>query len=174
MFKIGKVEKIWDLTGIDHELDWKRKPFNDPIQVEEWIDMGFPGENFNGNLVDSSEPGNLPSWVWKVAYDNFPMYDNVGISLFMMTPGDMIPEHKDTYQRYIEVFEVENTNKIWRTLVMLEDWKSGHYLEIDRVPLVDWNAGDTFSWPFDSPHMAANLGRENRYTLQITGTRNDL
>ena len=29
--------------------------------------------------------------------------------------------------------------------------------------------GDYVMWKNDVPHMAANLGRENRYTMQITG-----
>jgi len=54
-------------------------------------------------------------------------------------------------------------------LVLLEDWKSGHYLEADNKPVVDWKAGQVVEWQYDTPHAAANLGLEDRYTLQITG-----
>jgi len=30
-------------------------------------------------------------------------------------------------------------------------------------------SGDWISWNYDTPHMAANIGTEPRYTLQITG-----
>jgi hypothetical protein len=30
-------------------------------------------------------------------------------------------------------------------------------------------AGDVVVWPYDTPHMAANMGLIPRYTLQITG-----
>jgi hypothetical protein len=53
--------------------------------------------------------------------------------------------------------------------VLLEDWKPGHYLEVDGVPYVNWKAGQTSEWVYDAPHMAANIGLEDRYTLQITG-----
>jgi hypothetical protein len=53
---------------------------------------------------------------------------------------------------------------------MLEDWKPGHYLEIDGVGVVNWVAGDYFMWESNVPHAAANIGIEDRYTLQITGT----
>jgi hypothetical protein len=59
--------------------------------------------------------------------------------------------------------------RIRRALVLLEDWKSGHYLEIQGKPVVGWKAGDVVEWVYDTPHMAANLGLEDRYTLQITG-----
>ena len=53
--------------------------------------------------------------------------------------------------------------------MLLEDWKPGHYLEVDSKPYVAWKAGDTVEWVYDLPHMAANIGLEDRYTLQITG-----
>jgi hypothetical protein len=52
---------------------------------------------------------------------------------------------------------------------MLEDWKSGHYLEVMGVPYIGWKAGQVVEWTYDAPHMAANIGLEDRYTLQITG-----
>jgi hypothetical protein len=53
--------------------------------------------------------------------------------------------------------------------VFLEDWKSGHYFEGNDVAKVNWRAGDVVEWQYDASHMAANLGLEPRYTLQITG-----
>jgi hypothetical protein len=51
----------------------------------------------------------------------------------------------------------------------MEDWKSGHYFEIDGKPLVQWKRGDYAIWNYDVPHMAFNMGIEPRYTIQITG-----
>jgi len=51
----------------------------------------------------------------------------------------------------------------------LEDWKSGHYFEGMGNPVTQWRAGDAVEWDYDTPHMAANIGLEPRYTLQITG-----
>ena len=56
-----------------------------------------------------------------------------------------------------------------RALILLEDWKPGHYLEVMGVPYVEWRAGQVVEWVYDTPHMAANIGLEDRYTLQITG-----
>ena len=53
--------------------------------------------------------------------------------------------------------------------MLLEDWKSGHYLEVNSRPVVDWPAGQVVEWVYDTPHSAANIGLEDRYTLQITG-----
>ena len=58
---------------------------------------------------------------------------------------------------------------IYRAILFLEDWKPGHYAEYNYQPLVDWRVGDCVVWQYDAPHMAANLGLNPRYTLQITG-----
>jgi len=35
--------------------------------------------------------------------------------------------------------------------------------------VVNWHAGQVVQWVYDVPHMAANIGLADRYTLQITG-----
>ena len=58
-------------------------------------------------------------------------------------------------------------------MVFLEDWRSGHIMEVDDQQLTGWKAGDWVGWRYDTPHLAANLGTTDRYTLQITGTYED-
>lgn len=85
-----------------------------------------------------------------------------------------MPNHSDLYKRYIELFNLHGKEQtIRRALVLLEDWKSGHYLEALGEPIVNWVAGTVVEWPYDTPHMAANIGLEDRYTLQITGHVDD-
>ena len=172
MYKIGNVEKItWDIRDF-LLLPWKRKPFNDEEQMARWREMGFTHDNFAGELIDASKPGLLPTWCWELAYKEFDYEkETLGVSMFCMKPGDIIPEHQDTYAKYRQIHNIEDPSVIWRSLVMLDDWDSGHYLEIDGVPEVNWRAGNTFTWNNDAPHIAANLGTTPRYTLQITGVK---
>ena len=82
----------------------------------------------------------------------------------------MLPTHGDLYLRYIELFKLQGQeHRIRRAIVFLEDWKPGHYSEAGDVAKVNWRAGDAIEWSYDAPHMAANIGLEPRYTLQITG-----
>lgn len=87
-----------------------------------------------------------------------------------MRPGDVLPEHGDTYDRFCKIHDVKDIQTIRRYIVFLEPWRSGHYFEIDGVPIVQWQAGTWVSWQGDTLHVAANIGSEMRYTLQITGT----
>jgi len=87
-----------------------------------------------------------------------------------MPTGTVMPVHQDLYKKYIDIFRLHgNETKIKRALVLLENWKSGHYLEVNNQPFVNWQAGQVVEWAYDTPHSAANIGLEDRYTLQITG-----
>jgi len=97
-------------------------------------------------------------------------WQDIGVAYYRMHTGTVMPEHRDLYKRYIEVFGLQGReSSIRRAIVFLEDWKSGHYLELDGYPVVKWSAGDVVEWQYDVPHMAANIGLDPRYTLQITG-----
>ena len=87
-----------------------------------------------------------------------------------MDTNTILPVHRDLYKRYVELFNLQGKeSSIYRAIVFLEDWQSGHYLEIDNEPITRWRAGDAVEWRYDAPHMAANIGLLPRYTLQITG-----
>ena len=112
----------------------------------------------------------LPSWNNKIldwVEEEFQLKD-VGCCYYRMNTNDIIPNHSDAYNVYTKKFncKLENVHKI---LVFLEDWKSGHYFEIDGHPIVNWKAGNSVTWVGNVEHMAANIGIDYRYTLQITG-----
>ena len=87
-----------------------------------------------------------------------------------MSPGDILPYHSDSYKFYKELYNIKDSCTISRTIIFLENWKAGHILEVEHKPIVQWSAGDLVTWNNDAPHMAANLGDEFRYTVQITFT----
>lgn len=153
-------------------LDYVNEPFNDPTSVNLWISQGYQSK-ICGELSDMRH--RLPSWNHKFieSYENQGWKD-IGIAYYRMRTGTVMPVHSDLYKRYIEVFNLHGReHTIKRALVLLEDWKSGHYLELRGQPIVDWKAGTVVEWTYDTPHMAANIGLEDRYTLQITGHVDD-
>jgi hypothetical protein len=87
-----------------------------------------------------------------------------------MNTGTVLPTHGDLYLKYIELFNLQGReHTIRRAVIFLEDWQPGHYAEYQNTAYVNWRAGATIEWAYDTPHMAANLGLTPRYTLQITG-----
>jgi hypothetical protein len=101
-------------------------------------------------------------------------WQDIGLAFYRMPTGTVMPVHRDLYKRYIELFNLQGRERsIRRALVLLEDWKPGHYAEYMDIAYVNWRAGSVIEWAYDTPHMAANLGLAPRYTLQITGHVDD-
>lgn len=149
-------------------LDYIQEPFNDPDIVNLWLSQGYHTK-ICGDLCDMRH--RLPAWANKFIkiYTEWGWKD-IGLAFYRMPTGTVMPVHSDLYKRYIELFNLQGQEQsIRRALVLLEDWKPGHYLEVKGRPYVDWEAGTTVQWAYDTPHMAANVGLEDRYTLQITG-----
>jgi hypothetical protein len=154
------------------QLDYIQEPFNDPTSVNQWLEQGYP-HKFIGDLCDMRHQ--LPSWSQRfIEMFEGQGWKDIGLAFYRMPTGTVLPVHSDLYKRYIEIFNLQGQEQtIHRALVFLEDWKPGHYFEARGVPLVDWRAGQVIEWIYDVPHSAANIGLEDRYTLQITGHVSD-
>ena len=160
------VTRFWDDEF--KTLNYIQEPFNDPKTVELWLSQGYQ-DKITGDLCDMRH--RLPVWAEQFV-DTYTAlgWQDVGLAFYRMRTGTVMPVHQDLYRRYIELFDLKGRERtIKRALVLLEDWCSGHYLEVDGHPFMNWQAGDTVEWTYDTPHMAANIGLQDRYTLQITG-----
>jgi hypothetical protein len=162
-FLQGHVDPWWKDEHVN--LDYKYLPFKPSTQVDIWIKQGFSRLNLNGGLYDMSNP--LP----ESSVHFFSLFDwkNVGVSYYRMVTCDFLPLHKDDFATYRKKFNLTNPSIIRRAIVFLEDWKSGHYFEIEKTAIMNWKAGDWVMWQFDAKHAAGNLGESPRYTVQITG-----
>jgi hypothetical protein len=160
----GHIASWWGLKHRD--LDYINEPFNNPDDLAKWKSLGFTQTVFTGDMYDMRNPA--PEW-----YDGFGAYfkdwKNIGWSFYSIRPGTVLPLHSDTYSRYKKVHNLLDSKKIWRAVIFLEKWQSGHYLEIEGNIITDWSAGDYVAWNDDVEHLAANMGTTNRYTLQLTG-----
>ena len=160
------LEVFWDDEF--KRLNYITEPFNDPESVNLWINQGYQSK-IVGSMCDMRQL--QPSWNHKFV-EHFEQlgWKDVGTSYYCMPTGTVMPVHSDLYKKYIERFQLQGQEgTICRALVLLENWKSGHYLEVMGIPYTEWKAGQVVEWTYDTPHMAANIGLEDRYTLQITG-----
>ena len=152
----GNTLRFWNFKDIK-DFNYVKK-MSPTLEGEVWNEKSY------GSMYDSSNP--MPDWIGK--FEGMFKLKNQTYTFYKMDPGEIMPVHIDHFRTYQRIFNVEYKN-IKRVLVMLEDWKPGHYLEIDGVGVVNWVAGDWFMWDSDVPHSAANIGTIPRYTLQITG-----
>jgi hypothetical protein len=160
------IPKFWDNEF--KKLLYINEQFNDADSIVKWTNQGYYPK-FTGDMCDMRST--QPAWNNQFVniYSNLG-WKNIGTSYYRMTTGTVLPTHSDLYLRYIELFKLQGQeHRIRRAVVFLEDWKSGHYAEYDGVAKINWRAGDVIEWAYDAPHMAANLGLDPRYTLQLTG-----
>lgn len=160
------INKFWDDEF--KSLNYVSEPFNDPESLALWTTQGYTGP-FTGVMCDMKQP--QPKWNQRfIDYFSARGWKDIGTSYYRMDTGTILPVHADLYKQYIKLFNLQgNEHWIYRAIVFLEDWQSGHYIEVDGEPFTGWRAGDVVEWRYDVPHMAANIGLLPRYTLQITG-----
>jgi hypothetical protein len=160
------LEVFWDDEF--KQLDYANETFNDPDNLKKWTALGFLNR-FTGDMCDMRSP--QPTWNDRFIQHFAELgWQDIGTSYYRMMPGTILPTHGDLYKKYVSLFGLEGRETtIRRAIIFLEDWKSGHYFEGQSTPLAPWKAGQVIEWDYDTPHMAANIGEEPRYTVQITG-----
>ena len=160
----GNITPTW--TTEPYDLAYTHEPFNNPSDVGKWHKMGFTHERFTGDMYDMRNP--QPTWFDVDKITETFNFEHLSWSFYRMLPGVILPEHIDTFNRFKTLHDC--TDKIIvRALVMMEDWKQGHYLDLDGQNMNGWKAGDYVIWEEHVKHTAANIGTDNRYTLQLTG-----
>ena len=107
--------------------------------LSKWREKGYNQDKkyFTGQMCSHKEK--QPSWndifvKWTEKEHNLK---DIGCCYYCMVTNEIIPVHGDNYKLYREKFNCE-LNDISRIIVFLEDWKSGHYFELDGKPFVNW------------------------------------
>ena len=163
-YTFGHVQPWWEQ---EHKLLNYEVPPRDQASIDTWLQQGYHNLVLHG-MFYSEQNKTLPEFATK--FHTLFDWGNTGVTIFQMNCGQALPTHQDKYIKYQKFHNISDPNCIWRAIVFLEDWKSGHYFEIDNRPFLEWKAGDWVYWSYDTPHFAANIGSEPRYTVQITGT----
>lgn len=157
----GQITPTWNNEF--KNFPYTKQPVTDK-ELEAWREMGYMHESFTGVMYGGKNP--MPNWVYDIA--SMLNLSNPGFVFYKMVTGDIMPTHVDHFRKYCEIFNVDRES-VRRAVVFLEDWKIGHYFDIGGEAIVNYKAGTYVVWSCNEPHFAANIGVEDRYTLQITG-----
>ena len=165
---VGQIDPIWNIEEVE-KLDYFYEPFNDSDVVDVWRTL-YNKEFTTGMQADyrSQQPA-CQEAVFQSICKQGHILANQGFSWYRMMPGDMIPEHSDTYANYCKYYNISKEQAI-RILVLLQDWQPGFLLEVAGQSFSHYLAGTFVIWSADCPHTAGNWGQIPRYTLQITAT----
>jgi quercetin dioxygenase-like cupin family protein len=123
--------------------------------------------NKNNSSIWQMFDEECPQWTFDIAKNLVASFNESKyvVSMVKIAPGNTIPNHKDAHFIIQEKYGKGNTA---RYLIMLEDWKMGHYYEIHCQPYVKWRAGDWVKFDKDDWHLAGNMGDEPFYSMQVT------
>jgi len=138
-----------------------------------WKDMvGTPLDNFytETNTRHKQIFGYAPNYIRSFADANFDIYS---CSCIEQQPGNFIPLHYDTYTYFMDQYNITDISKIRRYNFFLEDWKPGHFMDVEDTPVTNWVAGDYLIFDHTMLHGSVNAGRQPKYTCQITGILNE-
>ena len=158
--KTGTIPVLWQEHDYTHKTEWYRHENTGGFETTETNLQVY--QNNIGVLIPKKI---LP--VFKQVTEYFNLKDIV-CDLSKYNPGMVLPWHTDDYPTYSKNMGIANLNRIARIIVFLHDSHPGHQLWIEDK-FCSGPAGSWFSWTGYTKHMAANLGEQDRYVIQITG-----
>lgn len=149
------------------DLTYIKDYFKDSEQESSWIELGHQPEAL---CVELHVIRDVYPWMNYVP-QYFPDLENLSFCINRFPPGTYFPMHIDRYGYYSKANNIQDLSSIARYVLFLEDSIPGHILQVGDTVYHTWPAGLCVGWEYSTPHMVANLGMQDRYTLQITGTQ---
>tara|TARA_R110000850_G_scaffold93832_1_gene198375 strand:+ start:128 stop:640 length:513 start_codon:yes stop_codon:yes gene_type:complete len=131
--------------------------------ITEWKRQGYTHDSYTGAMHVVKDNHDWLNTIAKTIG-----LSNCGFTFYRMSTGDIMPRHADHFDTYQKIFNVDKS-KVWRAVVVLQDWESGHYFDIEHRAIVNYKRGEYVLFDAHCKHSAANIGLNDRYTLQITG-----
>ena len=118
---------------------------------------------FNAEVYD--EPV-VPLWARDIGR-MFGLYEQTFVFL-KLNAFDIAPPHKPSIVEYCETRNAD-PDDVYFTILMMEDWHSGQYLEINNIGYTNWKKGDWFKFQSEIEISYGNVGKQNIYMLFATG-----
>jgi hypothetical protein len=155
-----------DYVSLDYEpiLDIKNDNPRYENEIKTWRLAGFTEEN---TKYERCYPA-----ITEFVQFGATLFDRCTVSVKKQLPGQTLPRHVDSFTRESFDFGVDPKNCV-RVHIFLENWKSGHYFEINDKPIVPWERGDAVMIEKHEPHLSGNNGMEPKFTMQVTGPKSE-
>jgi len=123
-----------------------------------------PHANYAGTMLKQSFDEDVPNH--KMFYEKLNVKEG-SVCWLCLEPRDVVPVHRDGFYMVKTKLTVRTEDCV-RYLIMLEDWKPGHLVQLDNYTLCNWSAGDVWYFDHEVEHWAANGSADNFYTCQVS------
>ena len=133
--------------GVTWQTEHKHLPYTrSELSTERrkhYNDLGYLSNSAIKNSVEEYNEPTMPLWATDMGRV-FGLFDQ-SLKFIRLSQYDVIPPHDVSVTDYC----IENRadpDDIMIGILMLEDWKPGHLLEIDGTPHTNWKQGDWFKF----------------------------
>ena len=159
---ITSVPVTWNVEDF-YNLDYKTDTIG---EIDNYTSVGHSADA--ARINNYFEPNPMPQGVDEVKkYFNF--LDHCTLAINLLRPGQYVPMHSDTYEVWMKVFNVNDIDRIFRSVIMVEDRCVGQFNEVGNTVVSSWKAGECISWLSTERHSAYNFSTKPRYAIQVTG-----
>ena len=167
MLLSGYISPNWDLEEYKN-LSYKLDTHKDSKLLDQYETTGH--SRLHMTLYNYFEPNPMPSSVKDNVISSFTNLTNISVAVNLFKPGQYLPVHVDLFEKYRQVHNLNSTDKIVRTIVMLENSEPGQISQVCDQTFGNWSSGFWLQWEESDPHAFYNFSMKNRYALQITAT----
>ena len=167
MFSTGHIVPCWNIDEFKN-LNYKADIHKDIELIDAYEKSGHYRPSMS--LHNYFQPNPFPEVVWDYIVPNFSNLENIGVAINYFKPGQYLPVHVDLFEKYSHIHGIEN-EEIVRVIIRLEDSKPGQISQVCDQTIGKWNAGDWFQWDAKDPHAFYNFSMQDRYAIQLTGTK---
>jgi hypothetical protein len=164
----GSIPCTWDQQFVE-KLNYKYRQYT----TDNHARLVIP-QDINRYNIAFWMARDLPIEDFNFINENFRWLKKKHFQINKFEPGHISPMHIDQYPYYSQLHNLQDDNEIVRVIIFMQDWKNGHYLEVEDTGITNWKAGDWVAWDLNTPHIAANIGLTDRYTMQLTGIKHDI
>jgi hypothetical protein len=164
---------FFNIDWVDNHknLEYHSEYFKDQDLLNNWCKGGIKKTQTKIYLHQIDQPYSWMNNIVTQVNNVFNLAD-CSYAFHKITPGNFLPMHSDRFDFFKERFSVVDINNIRRIIIFLDKGHDGHLLIVNNQCYINWKKGDYVCWSGSDPHLAANLGTHDRYTLQITGVVN--
>lgn len=166
MIKSGQIIPLWNIEQFKN-LNYKHDTHKDTVLLDQYESLGH--SRLNMTLYNYFEPNPMPQSVVDHVLPRFCELSHVSVAINLFEPGQYLPPHVDLFEKYREIHKLDNSAKIVRTIVMLEDSEYGQISQAGNHTYGSWQAGFWLQWQETDIHAFYNFSMNNRYAIQITG-----
>lgn len=142
--------------------------YGDALGVEQHQHAKYGYTTHNTRIWKTTNRDPKLTFSWEDAILKQLPLDHAVATVTRQRCGQVLPWHQDRFYMLRRLYP-KDTRPIWRFLLFLEDWKTGHFLQAGNSVIHHWQQGDCIVWQPDTWHLSGNMGCETKWTCNITG-----